>query len=159
MHKELIFQINSHSETDSEELVISRLGMQSIPYAVYLEGQVGAGKTFFCKQIARLYGIDSLESSSFLNYSTYYGSFKVVHVDYYYNKHPVEFFSPPCGRAYLQARLHSHDAPHQLSGCEWSSTQCPFGVAAAPAATESSVTSVRRHSVGDGGAQQTPSGA
>ena len=92
MHKELIFQINSHSESDSEELVISRLGMQSIPYAVYLEGQVGAGKTFFCKQIARLYGIDSLESSSFLNYSTYYGSFKVVHVDYYYNKHPVEFF-------------------------------------------------------------------
>ena len=92
MHKELIFQINSHSESDSEELVISRLGMQSIPYAVYLEGQVGAGKTFFCKQIARLYGIDSLASSSFLNYSIYCGSFKVVHVDYYYNKHPVEFF-------------------------------------------------------------------
>ena len=92
MHRELIFQINSHSESDSEELVISRLGMQSIPYAVYLEGQVGTGKTFFCKQIARLYGIDSLASSSFLNYSTYCVSFKVVHVDYYYNKKSEEFF-------------------------------------------------------------------
>ena len=92
MHEELIWQCYSQNELESIQLVKNRIKSLSVPFVIYLEGQIGAGKTFFCQQIARINDEKNLTSSSFLNLNIYLGKCKIIHVDYYYNNEPNEFF-------------------------------------------------------------------
>ena len=92
MHEELIWQCYTQNELESIQLVSNRINSLPVPFAIYLEGDVGAGKTFFCQQIARLNDEDNLTSSSFLNFNIYLGKHKIIHVDYYYNDRSNRFF-------------------------------------------------------------------
>ena len=92
MHEELIWQCYTQNELESIQLVNNRIKSLPVPFVIYLEGQLGAGKTFFCQQIAKMYDEGNLTSSSFLNLNIHLGKHKIIHVDYYYNNEPNEFF-------------------------------------------------------------------
>jgi len=92
MHEELIWQCYTQDELESILLVNNRIKSLPVPCVIYLEGQLGAGKTFYCQQIAKMYDEDNLTSSSFLNLNIYLSKHKIIHVDYYYNNEPNEFF-------------------------------------------------------------------
>ena len=59
---------------------------------VYLEGNVGSGKTFFVRQIASKYGIDNLSSSTYSLISQYHGDINLIHCDLYRLKYTSEEF-------------------------------------------------------------------
>jgi tRNA threonylcarbamoyladenosine biosynthesis protein TsaE len=92
MNKELLWELSVKNEVESKHLAKSRLFQNQTPYCLRLEGELGSGKTYFCKCIANLYGVEDITSNSFLKYSSYKGSKKIFHVDYYYMKEPLEFF-------------------------------------------------------------------
>ena len=54
MGKELIWQCYTDGELESVKLVENRFNSLSRPYALYLEGELGSGKTFLCQQIAKI---------------------------------------------------------------------------------------------------------
>ena len=58
MGKELIWQCYTDDEHESVKLMENRFNSLNRPYALYLEGELGAGKTFLCQQIAKLNGIE-----------------------------------------------------------------------------------------------------
>ena len=92
MSKELLWQLSVKNEVESKHLVKSRLFQNETPYCIRLEGLLGSGKTYFCKCIANLYGIEDISSNSFLKYSLNKGSKKIFHIDYYYMNGQREFF-------------------------------------------------------------------
>ena len=93
MHEELIWQCYTQNELESIQLVNNRIKSLPVPFVIYLEGQLGTGKTFLCQQIARINDEDKLTSSSFLNFNIYLGKYRIIHVDYYYNTNEAnEFF-------------------------------------------------------------------
>ena len=92
MHEELIWQCYTQNELESIQLVRNRIKSLPVPFVIYLEGDIGAGKTFFSQQIARINDEDNLTSSSFLNFNIYLGKYKIIHVDYYYNSGSNKFF-------------------------------------------------------------------
>ena len=47
MHEELIWQCYTQNELESIQLVNNRIKSLPVPCVIYLEGQLGAGKTFF----------------------------------------------------------------------------------------------------------------
>ena len=92
MSKELLWELSVKNEVESKHLVKSRLFQNETPYCIRLEGLLGSGKTYFCKCIANLYGIEDISSNSFLKYSLNIGSKKIFHIDYYYMNGQREFF-------------------------------------------------------------------
>ena len=92
MSMELLWELSVKNEVESKQLVKSRLFQNETPYCIRLEGLLGSGKTYFCKCIANLYGIEDLTSNSFLKYSLNKGSKKIFHIDYYYMNGSLEFF-------------------------------------------------------------------
>ena len=92
MFKELLWKCFTEKEGETDLLINNRFKNLESPYAVYLEGEVGAGKTYICQKIAELKGVNCLTSSSFLNFNIYYGKSKIIHADYYYTTKPCEFF-------------------------------------------------------------------
>ena len=89
---ELLWELSVKNEIESKHLAKSRLFQNVTPYCMRFEGVLGAGKTFFCKCIASMYGVDDITSNSFMKYSLNKGNKKIFHIDYYYTKEPHEFF-------------------------------------------------------------------
>ena len=110
MSKELLWELTVKNEVESKHLVKSRLFQNETPYCIRLEGLLGSGKTYFCKCIANLYGIEDITSNSFLKYSLNKGSKKIFHVDYYYMDDPLEFF---------YNNIHEQIDDHSLILSEW----------------------------------------
>jgi len=110
MSKELLWELTVKNEVESKHLVKSRLFQNETPYCIRFEGLLGSGKTYFCKCIANLYGIEDIASNSFLKYSLNKGSKKIFHVDYYYMDNPVEFF---------YNHIHEQIDDHSLILSEW----------------------------------------
>jgi len=92
MSKELLWELSVKNEVESKHLAKSRLILNETPYCIKLEGSLGSGKTFFCKCIAKLYGVENITSNSFLKYSLNKGSKKIFHIDYYYMSGSLDFF-------------------------------------------------------------------
>ena len=92
MSKELLWELSVKNEVESKHLAKSRLFLNETPYCIKLEGLLGSGKTYFCKCIAKLYGVENITSNSFLKYSLNNGSKKIFHVDYYYINGSLDFF-------------------------------------------------------------------
>jgi tRNA threonylcarbamoyladenosine biosynthesis protein TsaE len=59
---------------------------------IVLNGELGAGKTFFVKQAASMWGINNVSSPSFAIVNSYNGDFTVYHFDFYRIKNPAELF-------------------------------------------------------------------
>ncbi|MEC8243839.1 MAG: tRNA (adenosine(37)-N6)-threonylcarbamoyltransferase complex ATPase subunit type 1 TsaE [Verrucomicrobiota bacterium] len=110
MSKELLWELTVKNEVETEYLAKSRLFQNETPSCIKLEGLMGSGKTFFCKCIANLYGIEDITSNSFLKYSLKKGSKKIFHIDYYDMKKPIEFF---------YNNIHEEIDDHSLILSEW----------------------------------------
>lgn len=59
---------------------------------IILNGELGAGKTFFVKHAASVWGINNVSSPSFAIVNSYKGNFIVYHFDFYRIKNPAELF-------------------------------------------------------------------
>ena len=92
MFKECIWQTKVNSEQETSELIRNRLYTLKVPYCLYLEGDVGTGKTYVCKQISKFFNVDNVTSSSFLYYNIYNSHVRIIHVDYYNSLDTEEFF-------------------------------------------------------------------
>ena len=58
----------------------SVIGEQDV---IVLNGNLGAGKTYFIKSVLRSFGIDSASSPTFSLVNEYYGNIKFYHFDFY----------------------------------------------------------------------------
>jgi tRNA threonylcarbamoyladenosine biosynthesis protein TsaE len=59
---------------------------------VLLEGNLGAGKTFFVKEVCGYFNITEASSPTFALVNEYYGDYKIYHFDFYRIKKINELF-------------------------------------------------------------------
>ena len=72
---------------------MSRINNINPPYILNLNGDLGAGKTFISRSIAKNYGFDDLASSSFSKMSVLESQInKIIHVDYFNIQDDESFF-------------------------------------------------------------------
>ena len=90
---ELLWSSIVRSETETKSLIDSRFNNITLPYILNLNGDLGSGKTFISRCIARNYGFDDLASSSFSKMSVLQDSkSKIIHVDYFNIRDDETFF-------------------------------------------------------------------
>jgi tRNA threonylcarbamoyladenosine biosynthesis protein TsaE len=92
MNKELLWKLSVKNEIESKYLAKTRLSQIETPYSLNMEGELGVGKTFFCKYVARIHGVNDITSNSFLKYTANKGKKKILHIDFYNINDPLEFF-------------------------------------------------------------------
>ena len=86
----LIFHLATPADTDRlAQLIAPHLGARDI---VLLSGQIGAGKTHFCRALIQslLGRAEDVPSPSFTLVQTYHGDFEIWHADLYRLSHPDE---------------------------------------------------------------------
>ena len=74
------FSNNLH---DSENIADNISHLPLIDSVIYLEGNIGSGKTFIARRIAANFGINNFLSSSFQVLSVYKASINLIHCDLY----------------------------------------------------------------------------
>ena len=90
---ELLWSTTVHSKTETKGMIESRITNISPPYILNLNGDLGAGKTFVSRCIARKHGFDDLVSSSFSKMCVLENSMnKIIHVDYFNVQESESFF-------------------------------------------------------------------
>lgn len=90
----MIIESEYLSLTEEDTISIAKRFAKVLDFStiVYLEGNVGSGKTFFVRQIASKFGIDNLSSSTYSLISQYHGDINLVHCDLYRLKYISEEF-------------------------------------------------------------------
>ena len=89
---ELPFQTVVRSEVETETVAKSFAKGLSCGEVVVLQGELGAGKTFFIKKALMNYGIHWANSPSFTIVNEYSNSFRFYHIDFYRLKSTKELF-------------------------------------------------------------------
>ena len=90
---ELLWSSTVLSKTETMSLIVSRINNINPPYILNLNGDLGAGKTFISRSIAKNYGFDDLASSSFSKMSVLESQInKIIHVDYFNIQDDESFF-------------------------------------------------------------------
>lgn len=90
---ELLWSSTVLSKTETKSLIKSRINNINPPYILNLNGDLGAGKTFISRSIAKNYGFDDLASSSFSKMSVLESQInKIIHVDYFNIQDDESFF-------------------------------------------------------------------
>lgn len=90
---ELLWSSIVLSKTETKSLIVSRINNINPPYILNLNGDLGAGKTFISRSIAKNYGFDDLASSSFSKMSVLESPInKIIHVDYFNIQDDESFF-------------------------------------------------------------------
>ena len=83
----------SHSLGDTD-LFIKQLVKNIEPNStIFLNGELGAGKTYLCSGIASHFGVKTLTSASFGRVSLHSGDLTIVHCDFYRSKLNYDFFT------------------------------------------------------------------
>jgi len=80
---EIIFDIESKCEGDTEELALRFSKVISGGDVIALNGDLGAGKTFFVKKICAAINADMASSPTFAIVNEYPGKNKIYHFDFY----------------------------------------------------------------------------
>lgn len=88
----LLFDITAHSEEETKKIAKSFASVLMPSDVVVLNGELGAGKTFFVKAICAEFGIDNVSSPSFSIVNEYNGRLKFYHFDFYRIKKTVELY-------------------------------------------------------------------
>ena len=89
---ELLWSSIVLSKTETKSLIVSRININP-PFILNLNGDLGAGKTFISRSIAKNYGFDDLASSSFSKMSVLESQInKIIHVDYFNIQDDESFF-------------------------------------------------------------------
>ena len=83
-------KVSSESETiNLAEKFASRLNIGEV---IILNGELGAGKTFFIKHAAAFFGVNNVSSPTFAIVNVYNGSHKIYHFDFYRINKASELF-------------------------------------------------------------------
>lgn len=83
------YHCNSLSE--SKNFAFNLATTLAPPYVLYLNGDLGTGKTFLCQSIGAFYETELVNSSSFSRVTTSVGNINIIHCDFYRTK-PEDFF-------------------------------------------------------------------
>jgi len=73
----------SKSEEETKEIANIFSGYITNNSIVYLDGSLGAGKTFFARSLAANFGISDICSSTYSFVTTYTGQLNLIHCDLY----------------------------------------------------------------------------
>ena len=84
--------IKSISENDSALVAINFIKTCNKGERIILNGELGAGKTFFVKSALASYGITNVNSPSFAIVNEYKKDFRIYHFDFYRLKDSAELF-------------------------------------------------------------------
>jgi tRNA threonylcarbamoyladenosine biosynthesis protein TsaE len=79
----LLKEYVSKSENETQNIANIFSEHIKINSIIYVEGVVGAGKTFFVKSLAKNFGISDICSSTYSFVSTYSGKLNLIHCDLY----------------------------------------------------------------------------
>jgi tRNA threonylcarbamoyladenosine biosynthesis protein TsaE len=84
------FKIHSEEDTAALAAVLA----QSIPCGTFISliGNLGAGKTFFVRQFAKQFGIETVTSPTFSLVNIYQGAEIIYHFDFYRLNHSSELY-------------------------------------------------------------------
>ncbi len=86
------FAATVNSEDDTIKLA-ENFACQIVPGdVIILNGNLGAGKTFFVKKALKYYGIENVNSPTFAIVNEYKSKFKFYHFDFYRIKTAAELF-------------------------------------------------------------------
>jgi tRNA threonylcarbamoyladenosine biosynthesis protein TsaE len=80
---ELVLEEHIHSETEMTEFAKKIAEYLFEGVVVVLNGNLGAGKTFLVKAIAKLWDIENVTSPTFALVNDYTGTRRVIHFDFY----------------------------------------------------------------------------
>ncbi|HKJ80666.1 MAG TPA: tRNA (adenosine(37)-N6)-threonylcarbamoyltransferase complex ATPase subunit type 1 TsaE [Ignavibacteriaceae bacterium] len=80
------------SEDETGILAIEFSKMIKNGDVIILNGDLGTGKTFFVKALAKNFGIANVSSPTFAIVNEYYGSKKIYHFDFYRIEKATELF-------------------------------------------------------------------
>ena len=92
MRKELLWSVFVYTEKETEQISRTRLNCINSPCFIRLDGEIGAGKTFFATCIAKCYGVRNLTSATYLKYSLHKGVKDILHIDFYRIQEAEHFF-------------------------------------------------------------------
>lgn len=81
-----------NSEMESEQLAIEFAEILKKGNLVAISGDLGTGKTFFIKSVAKYFGIREVTSPTFSIVNTYIDAIKIHHFDFYRIKKEVELY-------------------------------------------------------------------
>ena len=90
-HKEKLWCCTTRHEIDTDKLIESRFCNIVTPYALFLDGELGSGKTYVCKKIAKQKNINNITSSSFSKMNIHSRDVKIIHADFYNISDPESF--------------------------------------------------------------------
>ncbi len=90
--EEKIWCCTTCNANETRQLIKAKFSKILPSFAVYLDGELGTGKTFICKEIARLYEIYNISSSSFSKMKVHNSYIKLIHSDLYNINEDEEFF-------------------------------------------------------------------
>ncbi len=80
---EFPFNLNVYSEGETVKLAEKFSQQLNIGDIIELNGNLGAGKTFFIKHTLKSFGINNVSSPTFSIVNEYLGKYKVYHFDFY----------------------------------------------------------------------------
>ena len=86
------FKVRSNSPEATCKTACDLVTNLSTPHAIFFKGDVGAGKTFFCKCIGKYYGINNINSASYSMVSFSEGIINLIHCDFFRNTPNSNFF-------------------------------------------------------------------
>ncbi len=89
---ELPFSATVKSEEETAKLAVEFADGINPGDVIVLNGQLGAGKTFFIKQTLLKLGVDTVNSPSFAIINEYKGKIKFYHADFYRLKNIEELY-------------------------------------------------------------------
>ena len=88
------FQIEVDSELETKELATKFASLLVAGDLIILEGELGAGKTYFVKFVAEFFNYNGLVSSPTFNIANFYEADKtLIHLDLYRLESVDQFFS------------------------------------------------------------------
>ncbi|MHB1686050.1 MAG: tRNA (adenosine(37)-N6)-threonylcarbamoyltransferase complex ATPase subunit type 1 TsaE [Ignavibacteriaceae bacterium] len=80
------------TEEDTINLAGEFVNSLSAGNVIVLNGNLGAGKTFFIKHALKIFGINNVNSPTFAIVNEYSGKFKIYHFDFYRVNNLAELF-------------------------------------------------------------------
>ena len=86
------FSKTVQSENQTRELAVFFAEQINEQQIIVLNGDLGAGKTFFIKQVCSVWGITNVSSPTFAIVNSYNNSKLIYHFDFYRLKNKAELF-------------------------------------------------------------------
>jgi tRNA threonylcarbamoyladenosine biosynthesis protein TsaE len=82
----------SNSENETNKVAVWLSSKIKNGDAILLNGEIGAGKTFFIKSLLNIFDVKNVSSPTFAIVNEYNGKYKFIHIDFYRIKKADELF-------------------------------------------------------------------